>query len=77
MGANESRAVSSAQTCTEERTDAAGNAKKPLRATAPEGKERMCVICSKPSEGMICGACADKICADALEKKRWEEAGKA
>jgi hypothetical protein len=29
-----------------------------------------------PSDEMICGACADKVGADAAEKKRWQEKGK-
>jgi hypothetical protein len=37
---------------------------------------QLCVVCAEPSETMICGSCADKIGADALEKKRWEERGK-
>jgi hypothetical protein len=36
----------------------------------------VCIICAQPSDAMICGACADKIGADALEKKRWDEKGK-
>lgn len=42
----------------------------------PEGRRRLCIICRKPSDEMICGACADKVRADAVEKKRWEEKGK-
>jgi hypothetical protein len=74
--ANESRAVSPPITSKEEHTEATEGEKRALKATGSEGKKRVCLICSKPSEEMICGACADKISADALEKKRWEETGK-
>jgi hypothetical protein len=74
--AKESRAVSPPKTCKEERTDATGGEKRALSVAGPEGRKRVCIICSKPSDEMICGACADKVSADALEKKRWEEKGK-
>jgi len=57
----------------EERTDTSGREKKTPGMT---GKRRLCIICGKSSDEMICGACADKIGADAVEKKRWEEKGK-
>ena len=75
-GAEESRAVSLSKTCKEERTDATGTEQKALNAPGPEGRKRLCLICSKPSDEMICGACADQVSADALEKKKWEETGK-
>jgi hypothetical protein len=74
--AKESRAVSPPKTYKEERTDASGDEKRVLSAAGPEGRKRVCIICCKPSDEMICGACADKISADALEKKRWEGTGK-
>jgi recombinational DNA repair protein RecR len=37
--------------------------------------KRICSICGKPSEKMICGACTDKIRADALARKKQEEKG--
>jgi hypothetical protein len=40
------------------------------------GKMRICLLCSEPSDEMFCGACVDKIRADAVEHKRWEETGK-
>jgi hypothetical protein len=42
----------------------------------PEDRKRLCILCGKPSDKVICGACADKVSADAMEKKRWEEKGK-
>lgn len=74
--AEESRAVSPLKTCKEERTDATGTEEKAPSVPGPEGRKRVCMICSKPSEEMICGACADQVSGDALEKKRWEEIGK-
>jgi hypothetical protein len=38
-------------------------------------KKATCIVCSGPSNEMICGACTDKIKAEALEHKRWEEKG--
>jgi hypothetical protein len=72
----ESPAVSPRIPCKDERTDVTGGGKRALKVAGPEGKKRVCIICSKPSDEMICGACGDKISADALEKKRWEETGK-
>ena len=40
------------------------------------GKKGICLLCSEPSDEMFCGACVDKIRADAVEHKRWEEKGK-
>lgn len=74
--AEESRAVLPPKTCKEERTDVTGTEEKTLCAPGPEGRKRVCIICGKPSDEMICGACADQVSADALEKKRWEETGK-
>jgi len=37
--------------------------------------KRGCSICGKPSEKMICDACADKIRADALARKKHAEKG--
>jgi hypothetical protein len=74
--AEESRAVSLSKACKEERTDATGTEQKALNAPGPEGRKRLCLICSKPSDETICSACADQVSADALEKKRWEETGK-
>lgn len=42
----------------------------------PEDRKRLCILCGKPSDKVICCACADKVSADAMEKKRWEEKGK-
>jgi hypothetical protein len=72
----ESRTVSAPIILKEEHTEATGGEKRALKASGSEGKKRVCIICCKPSNEMICGACADKISADALEKKRWEETGK-
>ncbi len=74
--AKKSRAVASPKTSKEEHAEATGGEERALKTIGPEGKRRVCIICSKPSDEMICGACADKISADALEKKRWEETGK-
>lgn len=74
--AEESRAVSPPKTCNEERTDVTGTEEKTLGAPGLEGRKRVCIICGKPSDEMICGACADQVSADALEKKKWEETGK-
>jgi len=74
--AKESRAVSPPTPCKEERTNEIGGQKRALSAAGPEERKRVCIMCSKPSDEMICGACADKVSADALEKKRWEETGK-
>jgi hypothetical protein len=57
-----------------ELTGPSGSEQKPPARPAENG--RLCAICAEPSETMICGSCADKIGADALEKKRWEEKGK-
>ena len=74
--AKESRAVSPPKPCKEERTDATGTEEKAPSAAGPERRKWVCLICGKPSDVMICGACADQVSADALEKKRWEETGK-
>jgi hypothetical protein len=61
----------------EEESSAASTVEqKPLGVIGPAEKRRLCIICGKPSDEMICGACADKIGADAVEKKRSEEKGK-
>jgi hypothetical protein len=60
----------------EERPSASEGEKKSPDIVEDAGKSRLCIICGKPSDEMICGACADKIDADAVEKKRWEEKGK-
>ena len=74
--AKKSPAVSPPNACNQEQTEATGGKKRSLSAPGTEGKNRVCIICSKPSDEMICGACSDKVSADALEKKRWEETGK-
>ena len=74
--AKESRTVSPPIACEKEHTEATGAEKGALKAAGPKGRKRVCIICGKPSDEMICAACADKISADALEKKRWEETGK-
>jgi hypothetical protein len=71
------RAISPPRNCKQERTEATEDEKRALSASGPKGRKRVCIICSKPSDEMICGACADKVSAEALEKKRWEEKGKA
>jgi hypothetical protein len=38
-------------------------------------KKAVCVLCSEPTDESICGACADKVRAEAVEHKRWEEKG--
>ncbi len=60
----------------EKSADTSGGEQKTPGVTGPEGTRRLCIICGKPSDEMICGACADKVGADAVEKKRWEETGK-
>jgi len=45
-------------------------------ATPPKAQghpKPICSICGKPSEKAICGACADKIRADALARKKQQE----
>lgn len=37
--------------------------------------ELVCSVCGKFSEKLICGACADKIRAEALAKKKQQEKG--
>jgi hypothetical protein len=71
------RAVSPPRNCKQERTEATGDEKRALSASGPKGRKRVCIICSKPSDEIICRSCADKVSADALEKKKWEEKGKA
>jgi hypothetical protein len=38
-------------------------------------ERNVCVLCAASTHDMICGACADKIRAEAAEHKRWEEKG--
>jgi hypothetical protein len=38
-------------------------------------RKAICILCCEPSAEMICGACADKVRAAAVEHKRWEEKG--
>jgi hypothetical protein len=50
------------------------SAEKPLLASpAPAVKKAVCVLCSEPTDELICGACTDKVRAEAVEHKRWEE----
>jgi hypothetical protein len=61
------------------KTESAGmisNEKKVSASSVPGRKKGICVLCSEPSDEMFCGACVDKIRADAVEHKRWEEKGK-
>ena len=39
--------------------------------------KHLCHICGKESENYICDACSDKVRADALNNKKWEDKGKA
>jgi len=49
---------------------------KPLSAsTGHAGRKAVCVLCAAPTEEVIRGTCADKIRAEAVEHKRWEEKG--
>jgi len=43
--------------------------------TATEPERRVCKICGKPSEISICPACADKIRAEAVGRKKREDRG--
>jgi hypothetical protein len=51
------------------------SAEKPLLASPAHAvKKGVCVLCSEPTDELICGACADKVrAAEAVEHKRWEE----
>jgi hypothetical protein len=50
--------------------------KKPAsRKGAREAKKTVCVLCTASTDDVICGVCADKIRAEAVEQKRWEEKG--
>ena len=59
-----------------ESTDMISNEKKVSASSVTAGKKGICVLCSEPSDEMFCGPCVDKIRADAVEHKRWEERGK-
>jgi hypothetical protein len=59
-----------------ESADVISNEKRLSALPVPAGKKAICVLCSEPSDEMFCGACVDKIRADAVEHKRWEERGK-
>jgi recombinational DNA repair protein RecR len=39
----------------------------------PEHANEVCNICGKPSPNTICDACADRVRADALDRKKHEE----
>ena len=43
----------------------------------PKAEKNLCHICGKECDSYICGACADKVRAEALNKKKWEDRGKA
>ncbi len=61
------------------KTESAGmisNEKKVDASSVPAGRKGIWAFCSEPSDEMFCGACVDKIRADAVEHKRWEEKGK-
>ena len=60
------------------KTESAGmisNEKKVSASSVPGRRKGICILCSEPSDEMFCGACVDKIRADAVEHKRWEETG--
>jgi hypothetical protein len=59
-----------------ERAGMISNEKKLSASSVPGRKKGICLLCSEPSEEVFCGACVDKIRADAVEHKRWEEKGK-
>jgi len=44
-----------------------------LASPAHAAKKAVCVLCSEPTNELICDACADKVRAEAVEHKRWEE----
>jgi hypothetical protein len=61
------------------KTESAGmisNEKKVSASSVLAGKKGICLLCSEPSKEVFCGACVDKIRADAVEHKRWKEKGK-
>ena len=37
---------------------------------AGETKQRLCMICAKPSEKSICDTCSDRVRGEALDKKK-------
>lgn len=39
----------------------------------PEHANQVCNICGQPSTQTICDACADRVRADALDRKKHEE----
>jgi hypothetical protein len=39
------------------------------------GQKRICIVCGKPSGSNICRACADKIRAEAVARKKREDKG--
>ncbi|MBZ5696049.1 MAG: hypothetical protein LAN36_11905 [Acidobacteriia bacterium] len=45
--------------------------------TAQKEGKQLCHICGKESESYICEACSDKVRAEAMNKKKWEDKGKA
>jgi hypothetical protein len=57
------------------RTTLLSNEKPDSAFPAHARKKAICVLCSEPSAEMICGACADKVRAAAVEHKRREEKG--
>ena len=45
--------------------------------TVQKADKQLCHICGKESETYICEACSDKVRAEAVNKKKWEDKGKA
>ena len=39
----------------------------------PEHAKQVCNLCGKPSPDTICDACADRVRAEALDRKKHEE----
>jgi hypothetical protein len=58
------------------KTERFSNEKKVAGSSVLLGRKGICALCSQASDEMFCGACVDKIRADAVEHKRWEEKGK-
>lgn len=48
---------------------------KPESKAAAKQRRRFCNVCGKPSGSFICGACSDRIRAEALDRKRREDKG--
>jgi hypothetical protein len=50
---------------------------KPTSSPKADTTKHVCALCCKPSDETFCGACTDRIRAEATAHKRWEDKGRA